>query len=91
MIGRYIDWCVSIEPVWLGAVVALAHALVVMTIVLGVIWAIVAPYEKLSRLRHEAACEVYGRESISQSVWHGKTSTTYYACRDPKTGQMYAE
>jgi len=88
---RYVDWCMELEPPWLSICVLLGNALVLGCLLMAGIIAIAAPFEERARLRHDAACAVYGRESISQSVWHGKTSTTYYACRDPKTGQMYAE
>lgn len=89
--NSYIDWCQSIKPDWLGFVIYLGSLLMVPIVAMTVIGLIAAPgYERAQRQR-EAACAAYGHKSISQDVWHGKVHETYYACRDPKTGQMYAE
>ena len=37
----------------------------------------------------ERVCAPRGLQVVTGVEWHGKYSTTYYACRDPNTGQVY--
>jgi len=64
-----------------------ALAMLLVFIMLAV--ALIAPESDPGPSKQETACHSIGMEVISTSVWHGKYSTTYYACRSAN-GALYA-